>query len=179
MTSTSISAEGWHTRAVPHPDHDALTFQPTIDNLLFTHRFSAMCAEGFVMALFLPDIAVDSDGNVLKVQPQDLVILAALVKDVARLPDGGPFNGVWCLSSTYTCQARDHLNVKTPEGTLKQSGVYAWSPRNTALAAPTAGYEHLPASLHELVGYAWEAYAGGSREKKPSPLVDVITSLAP
>lgn len=125
MTSTSISAEGWYARVVPHPD--ASTFRPTIDNLLFMHRRSAQRGGGLVMALFLPDVAVDSDGNVLKVQPQDFAILATLIEDVARLPDTGRYKGVWPVASAATCRPNDYLAVKTPEGSLKETGVYAWS----------------------------------------------------
>ncbi len=139
LTSTSTSAEGWHARATPHPD--ASTFQPTLNTLVFVSRLSTMAfPDSFTVALFLPDIAIDASGRFLKLQPQDLSILALLAEDVARLPDTGAFEGFWMVASRFTCRANDYLHVKTPEGGLKTTGVYAWEPRHTELGiAPASG----------------------------------------
>ncbi|KAM5535126.1 hypothetical protein V8D89_011212 [Ganoderma adspersum] len=127
MTSTSTSAEGWHARATPHPD--ASTFQPTADALVFVSVLSTMAfPDSFTMALFLPNIAVDAGGRVLQLQPQDFSTLALLAEDVAHLPDTGAFQGFWVVSSRFTCRANDFLHVKTLEGGLKMTGVYAWDP---------------------------------------------------
>ncbi|KAI1783748.1 hypothetical protein LXA43DRAFT_306181 [Ganoderma leucocontextum] len=143
MTSTSTSAEGWHARATAHLDTS--TFQPTADTLVFVSRLSTMASpDSFTMTLFLPDIAVDASGRVVKVQPQDFSILALLSEDVARLPDTGAFHGVWAVSSRFTCRANDYLHVRTAGGGMKTTGVYAWERRHTELGIPTAGYEHLP-----------------------------------
>ena len=165
MNSTSVSAEGWYARAEPHPD--ASKFQPTVEKLLFIHRINTLCYDGFFTALFLPDIAVDSKGNILKVKPQDFAIMATLVEDVARLPTVEEPRSVWGVESDYSCRANDYLDVKTPEGGLKQTGVYAWDPRRTKLNFPEGGYEHLPPSLHELVGYSREAGRMEMRGVKP------------
>ncbi|PIL33867.1 hypothetical protein GSI_03573 [Ganoderma sinense ZZ0214-1] len=184
MTSTSTSAEGWHARATPHPD--ASTFQPSPDALVFVSRMSTMASpDSFTMALFRPDAAVDASGRVLGLQPRDFATLALLADDVARLPDTGAFQGFWVVSSRYTCRANDYLHVKTvvtPKGEgglggLKTTGVYAWEPRHTELGLPTAGYEHLPPALHELVGYAREAYAEKTESEEGGELIRRIRAF--
>ena len=176
MTSTSTSAEGWHARATPHPD--ASTFQPTSDALIFASVLSTMAfPDSFTMALFRPNIAVDASGRVLQLQPQDFSTLALLAEDVARLPDTGGFQGFWVVSSQFTCRANDFLYVKTPEGGLKTTGVYAWDARHTELSMPTAGYEHLPPAMHELVGYVQEAHAEKTESKEGGELVRRIKDM--
>ena len=172
----SISAEGWHARATPHPA--AATFQPTADTLVFVSRLSAKGSpDSFNMALFSPDIAVDASGRVLKLQPQDFSILALLAENVARLPNAGGFMSTWVVSSPITCRPNDYLHVKTPDGGLKETGVYAWDSRHTELEGPTAGYEHLPPALHELVGYAREGRAEKTESAEGTELVERIKAL--
>ncbi|KAI8998508.1 hypothetical protein BD414DRAFT_575029 [Trametes punicea] len=147
---SSPSAKGWHTRAHTHPS--SATFVPARNKLIFAALLNApVDPDGFIMALFRPDVAVDARGRILQVQPDDFAALADLAEQVTRLPETGSFMNAWRVAHERTEQKIDRLFVPTSDGgKIKQTSVQGWHPEIKQLQTPVAHYSELPPVLHEL-----------------------------
>ncbi|TBU35830.1 hypothetical protein BD311DRAFT_647507, partial [Dichomitus squalens] len=151
MSSEHASAQGWHARANPHPS--AASFAPTKDALVFAALLNAPTdPQGFTLALFEPDVAVDARGRVLQLRPKDFSRLAALAREAAQLPDTGSFMNAWRVAHDRTSQKIDRLFVKTPGGDVRETSVQGWHPEKKQLKTAVAGYQELPPVLQELFG---------------------------
>ncbi|KAI9065138.1 hypothetical protein FKP32DRAFT_1590889 [Trametes sanguinea] len=178
LAMSTTSAKGWHARAHPHPS--SATFVPARDKLVFAVLLNAPAdPEGFTMALFRPDVAVDARGRILQVQPDDFAALADLAEQVNRLPETGSFMNAWRVAHDRTDQPIDRLFVTTPGGNeIKQTSVQGWHPDKKDLKTPVADYNELPSALHELFGYIQEGrteYQRGREENKD--LIEQIKGL--
>ncbi|CDO72853.1 hypothetical protein BN946_scf185002.g38 [Trametes cinnabarina] len=172
------SAKGWHARAHMHPS--SATFVPSRGKLVFAVLLNAPAdPEGFTVALFRPDVAVDARGRILQVQPDDFAALADLAEQVNRLPETGSFMTAWRVAHDRTDQPIDRLFVPVPGGKeIKQTSVQGWHPEKKKLKTPVADYTELPAVLHKLLGDIKEArtdYQRGQEENKD--LIDQIKAL--
>ncbi|KAH9901070.1 hypothetical protein C8Q73DRAFT_229568 [Cubamyces lactineus] len=162
ITMSATSAKGWHARARPHPSGAA--FVPARDNLVFAVLLNAPAdPEGFTVALFRPDVAVDARGQVLQVQPDDFAALADLAEQATRLPETGSFMNAWRVAHDRTDRKIDRLFAPTSRGEIKQTSVQGWHPEKKHLKTPVAEYTELPLSLHELFGYIQEGREGYQR----------------
>ncbi|KAI0362262.1 hypothetical protein OH77DRAFT_37799 [Trametes cingulata] len=165
---SSASAKGWHGRAQPHPD--GAKFAPARDKLVFAVLVNAQAdPEGFTMALFRPDVAVDARGRVLQVQSDDFAALSDLAEQANRLPETGSFMNAWRVAHDRTEQKIDRLFVPTPSGAIKETSVQGWHPEKKQLKNAVAEYQELPPVLHELFEYIQEGrtdYTRGEEENK-------------
>ena len=171
------SAQGWHARANPHPS--PASFAPTKDALVFAALLHAPAdPQGFTMALFEPDVAVDARGRVLQLQPQDFARLAELAREAGQLPETGSFMNAWRVAHDRTSQKIDRLFIKTPGGDVKETSVQGWHPEKKQLKTVVAGHQELPPVLQELVGYVQEGrteFVRGQEENKA--LISQLTAL--
>ncbi|KAI0636831.1 hypothetical protein C8Q77DRAFT_1094818 [Trametes polyzona] len=160
--SASASATGWHARAQPHPDRAA--FAPTRDKLVFAVLLNAPAdPEGFTLALFRPDVAVDARGRVLQVKSNDFATLADLAEQTTRLPETGSFMNAWRVAHDRTSMPIDRLFVPVSGGDIKETSVQGWHPEKKLLKDAVADYQELPPVLHELFGYIQEGREGYER----------------
>ncbi|KAL7283510.1 hypothetical protein ACG7TL_002943 [Trametes sanguinea] len=169
LPMSTTSAKGWHARAHPHPS--SATFVPARDKLVFAVLLNAPAdPEGFTMALFRPDVAVDARGRILQVQSDDFAALADLAEQINRLPETGSFMNAWRVAHDRTEQPIDRLFVPSSGGNeIKQTSVQGWHPDKKELKTPVADYNELPSALHELFGYIQEGrtdYQRGREENK-------------
>ncbi|KAI0709383.1 hypothetical protein C8Q76DRAFT_786155 [Earliella scabrosa] len=173
------SAEGWYSRATPHPS--APDFTPTKDELVFAVLLNAQAdPEGFTLAVFRPDIAVDARGRVLQLQPQDFSSLTSLAEETTRLPETGSFMNAWRVDHPVTSRPIDQLFYKTESGEYKQTSVQGWSPDRKQLKSPVGDYQELPPLLQELFGYVQEARTDYERGREENPaLLEKVKELVP
>ena len=152
---SSASAAGWHARAAPYTS--AADFTPSKDALVFAVLVNAPAdPEGFTMALFQPDIAVDARGRVLQLKQEDFSTLASLAEEAARLPETGSFMNAWRVAHDRTSQKIDRLVSRAPSGELRQVSVQGWHAEKKKLQTAVGEYEELPHVLQELFGYIQE-----------------------
>ncbi|KAJ8462344.1 hypothetical protein ONZ51_g10956 [Trametes cubensis] len=162
IAMSATSAKGWHARARPHPS--SADFVPARDNLVFAVLLNAPAdPEGFTVALFRPDVAVNARGQVLQVQSDDFTALADLAEQVIRLPETGSFMNAWRVAHDRTDRKIDRLFVPTSSGEIKQTSVQGWHPERKHLKTPVAEYTELPPPLYELFGYIQEGRDGYQR----------------
>ncbi|KAI0807440.1 hypothetical protein C8Q74DRAFT_1362943 [Fomes fomentarius] len=174
-----VSATGWYSRASPHPS--APDFTPSKDTLVFAVLLNAQAdPEGFTLAVFHPDIAVDARGRVLQVQPDDYARLTALAEETTHLPQTGEFLNAWRVAHRFTEQKNHQLFFKTSTGELKQTTVQGWHLENKQLKKPVEGYTELPPVLYELFGYIQEARTDYERGREENPeLIARIKEIVP
>ncbi|RDX56617.1 hypothetical protein OH76DRAFT_1395739 [Lentinus brumalis] len=159
---SSSSASGWRARAEPYAS--AAEFTPSKDALVFAVLLNTPAdPEGFTMALFRPDIAVDARGRVVQLKPEDFSTLASLAEDATRLPDTGSFMNAWRVAHDRTSQKIDRLFVRTPSGELMQVSVQGWHAEKKKLQTAVGEHDELPPVLHELFGYIQEGRADYQR----------------
>lgn len=173
---SAMSAQGWHARAMPHPSPD---FTPTKDVLAFAVLLNApIDPEGFTMALFQPDVAIDARGRVLQPQPQDFAALVALAQEANGLPDTGSFMNAWRVAHARTSQKIDRLFAKvTPGGDIRETSVQGWDPEKTQLQDAVGDYQALPLVLQELFGYIQEGREGFVRGEENKELISRVKAL--
>ncbi len=172
---SAVSPQGWHARAAPHPSPD---FSPTNDALVLAVLLNApVDPEGFTMALFQPDVAIDARGRVLQPQPQDFTALAALAQETSQLPDTGSFMNAWRVAHDRTSQKIDRLFAKTTVGDIRETSVQGWDPEKTKLQDAVGDYQALPPVLQELFGYIQEGRAGFVRGEENKQLIAQVKAL--
>lgn len=170
------SVQGWHARATSHPYPD---FTPTKDALVFAVLLNApVDPEGFTMALFQPNIAIDARGRVLQLQSQDFAALAALAQEASGLPDTGSFMNAWRVSHARTSQKIDRLFTKTSGGRdIRETSVQGWDPEKTQLQDAVGDNQALPPVLQELFGYIQEGRTGFVRGEENKELISQVKTL--
>lgn len=168
--------EGWRSRASALPDSESFT--PEHDTLILAALYNApVDPEGFTLALFGPDIAVDASGAVLRLPPHDFAGLVRLARDVYALPDTGAFRNQWRVNQPMTSRPIDRLFVRSAGGNVRETSVYGWAKGSTALSTPVDGQETLPGSLYELVGLVREARAGYEKGRGDQAVIDSVKAL--
>ncbi|KZT23080.1 hypothetical protein NEOLEDRAFT_1136939 [Neolentinus lepideus HHB14362 ss-1] len=140
----ALDCNGWYGRSTPHPDPRGFT--PTYHSFAFALDLSAMIYQGFVMALFEPNVLVDRFGHILSVQESDFQCLKSAISRLRDLPYA-PF---WNVDTDVTCQSqfRAFIPIAT-NGTVLPYYVYA-PMKGAKLEQVTAGYETLPDALYDL-----------------------------
>ncbi|KAI0093596.1 hypothetical protein BDY19DRAFT_881625 [Irpex rosettiformis] len=163
-----MALTGWHTRTTPYPS--PATFTPTRASLAFAVLRNAQAdPEGFTLALFSPDLAVDARGKVLLLQKTDWDGLVGLAGETVDLPKTGKFWNAWKVRQERTSQPIDRLLVATSEsGELVETSVQGWEKGKTELSEPVGEIAQLPPVLDELVGLVREGregYVKGEEDK--------------
>ena len=173
----SASAQGWHARATPYAG--AADFAASGDALVFAVLLNAPAdPDGFTMALFRPDVALDARGRLLQLAPADATALAALADAATRLPDTGSFMNAWRVAHPRTSQKIDRLFAKTADGALKETSVQGWDAERKQLKTAVGDYQELPPVLQELFGYIQEGREGYERgQEENSELLAQVKAL--
>ncbi|KXN85406.1 hypothetical protein AN958_11378 [Leucoagaricus sp. SymC.cos] len=164
----STSPAGWRARAASYQD----SFTPERSALrLAVLRNAPVDHEGFTLALFDSpgNIAVDAAGRVLSVQDSDFDSLIALAEQTKSLPSTGTFRNTWVIAQPITSRPIERVLVPV-EGSedgsgYKQTSVQGYDGVQTLLKKPVGEYEHLPSTLHELIGSVLEAREGEEGNK--------------
>ncbi len=133
----SSKYEGWYSRSTPQDDStSSSTFTPTREALAFAVLHSAQAdADGFTLALFHPNIAVDAMGRLLVVEKDDFTGLTTLAQKTPGLPQTGSFWNTWRVSQERSEQVIRRLLVATSkEGELVETSVQGYSKEQRALA---------------------------------------------
>ncbi|KAG8712043.1 hypothetical protein FRC11_001159, partial [Ceratobasidium sp. 423] len=85
---------GWYSRATPHPD--GANYDVKQENVVFgLTRNSKVEQDGFSVALFKPNVAVDAMGRVWALTDKDFDALTKLATLTIGLPDTGAFRNQW------------------------------------------------------------------------------------
>ncbi|CAE6347365.1 unnamed protein product [Rhizoctonia solani] len=152
---------GWYSRATPHPD--GANYDIKKDNaVLGLLRNSRVEPEGFSVALFKPNVAVDAMGRVLVLNDRDFDALTKLATLTRELPDTGAFRNQWRVKHDRTDYSIDQLYVSIPSG-LRTIGVYGHDGETTTLNPPVGEITDLPTTLNSLVTLAKEGREGFQR----------------
>ncbi|THH21153.1 hypothetical protein EW146_g366 [Bondarzewia mesenterica] len=143
----SLPGQGWHARAQAHPDGS--TYEPARSDLIFVlQRKTKVEPEGFTLALFAPDIAVDAMGKVLKLSSEDwnaLEALAGRAKDKQRVPETGSFGNQWRIQQRRTDLPIDQFHfAQGASDPLYVVGVYGYDGETRTLSKPVGEITELP-----------------------------------
>ncbi|KDQ49493.1 hypothetical protein JAAARDRAFT_42802 [Jaapia argillacea MUCL 33604] len=173
----SSSLEDWSTRAELHPSPSAFT--PTKDSLVLAVLLNApVDTDGFTLALFEPDIAVDAMGRVLILRPTDFSGLSALARLCTSLPDTGFFRNTWRVNQPTTSQPTDRILVLGEDGVLEEIGVQGYVKGGTrVLMTRVGGFDELPVELAELDGLVKEGRAGFRRGEEDEGIIGGIRDI--
>ncbi|KAI0341737.1 hypothetical protein BDW22DRAFT_269156 [Trametopsis cervina] len=170
MSNETPTLEGWHARAQPHPDPSSFT--PDRAQLAFAVlRNAAANPEGFTLALFAPDIAIDASGQVLVAQSADFTGLVSLAKQTVDLPPTGSSMNAWRIAQPRTSQPIERLFVPGPDGQLVQTSVQGYEKGKTELSKPVGDTDQLPPLLEELFGLIGEARDGYVRGEEDAATI--------
>ncbi|KIP09503.1 hypothetical protein PHLGIDRAFT_18604 [Phlebiopsis gigantea 11061_1 CR5-6] len=167
---------GWHSRAQPHTSPDS--FSPTRDNLVLgVVRSAPAQPNGFTLALFSPDIAVDAMGRVSVLSADDFAGLNVLARGTINLPDTGSFRNTWRVKQTRTSQPIERLLVPTSDSALREVSVQGYDKEKRDLSAPVTEYTQLPDTLWELFGLIAESREGYERGQEDVKLIGRVKEL--
>lgn len=177
LRKTTPPTAGWHARAQSSP---SLTdFSPNRDTLQFALlRSSPAEPEGFTLALFSPDIAVDATGRVYHIQASDFTTLTTLSSRTLDLPQTESFMNTWRIKRPTTSQPIQRLYVANSEGKMVVTSVYGFpggEPRT--LATPVAEYTELPSGLTEFLSLALEAREGNEAAEVDRDTIAAVITL--
>ncbi|KDN36959.1 hypothetical protein RSAG8_10493, partial [Rhizoctonia solani AG-8 WAC10335] len=149
---------GWYSRATPHPD--GAKYDVKKENVVFgLTRNSRVEQDGFSVALFKPNVAIDAMGRVWVLDDKDFDALTKLATLTIDLPDTGAFRNQWRVAHDRTDYPIDQLYVATSSG-LHTIGVYGHDGQTTSLKPPVGEITDLPTSLNSLVTLAKEGRDG-------------------
>ena len=159
------SLKGWHAWAKPHQAPHVFTLK--LSSLTLAMLYSAPAdPEGFTLALFTPDIAVDARGKVLVLKMVDFKGLRDLADRAKDVPPTGSFRNTWQILHTpeRTSQPIDRIITSRPGSgdVLEPASVQGWDESLTELKLkrPVGEYTHLPEELAELVELGREGRRG-------------------
>jgi hypothetical protein len=172
----SSSISGWHARATTHPD--GADYTPKADALVFAviHSLPAD-PEGFSLALFKPDAAVDARGAALKLQQDDWDALARLsASAISDVPAVGSFPNQWRIAQPTTSQPIDRLLAKNGDK-FDQVSISGYSKTRTALKSPVGDITELPGVLYEFFGLLQEGREGYERGTEDIALIGKVKAL--
>ncbi|GJE87188.1 hypothetical protein PsYK624_032710 [Phanerochaete sordida] len=173
MSWTSQFA-GWHSRS--HPDQRA--FNPTRDELVFAVlRSTPAEPDGFTLALFTPNIAVDSMGRVLVLGQETFDGVASLAKQTLELPETGTFRNTWRIKQPRTSQPIERLLVPSSSGELRQICVQGYEKDKRELSAPVGDITELPEVLWELFGLFEESRGLDQRGRESTVAIDKVKAV--
>ena len=169
MASSSIPLAGWHARATPHPSPE--TFTPTRSSLAFAVLRNAQAdPEGFTLALFSPNIAVDARGKVIIIDFDRWDAFVDLARQTVSLPKTGKFWNTWKVKQERTSQPIDRILVASAgSGELVETSVQGWEKGKTELSEPVGDITQLPKVLDEFVELEREGrdgYVKGEEDKE-------------
>ncbi|KAH7100765.1 hypothetical protein BKA62DRAFT_705566, partial [Auriculariales sp. MPI-PUGE-AT-0066] len=117
-------ATGWHQRATA-----GTLFEPTAEALQFSVvQSTPVNPEGFTLALFAPDRAIDAQGRALTLDKADFDTLVSAASDVATLPP----TFQWRVASPITSRPLDYITTAIG-GEQKTTTVYNWNQNTRAL----------------------------------------------
>lgn len=166
---------GWRARATTLPD--PASFKATPDNLVFAALYSVpVDPEGFTLALFSPNVAVDASGALLRVEHGDFDGLVKLAHAVNELPDTGEFRNQWRVRQPITSRPIDRIFVKSGAG-VRETSVYGWAKETTVLEEPVGTTNTLPGPLYQLVGLVREAREGYEKGREDRAVIDRVKAL--
>jgi len=180
MSIQTSPATVWHTRAVPHPSRD--TFVPSIDNLAFgVLRNAPVEHDGFTVAFFKPDVAVDAMGNILQVASDDWTEINTVVQGATtggEVPEAGGFRNQWRIKQARTSYPIDWLRVPvTSTSEFKDLSIYGFDGTTTELQTPIHGLTQLPPILLNLFSLVIEGREGYVRGSEDREVVDKVKKV--
>ena len=170
----SSKYQGWYSRSTPHDSPS--TFTPTREALAFVVLHNAQAdPDGFTLALFHPNVAVDAMGRVLVVQEDDFAGLTSLAQKTLSLPQTGSFWNTWRIARERSEQVIRRLFVaESKDGELGQTSVQGYSKERTTLKPAVGSVDKLPEVLWELFGLIPEALEGYERDAGDTKLIDLV-----
>ncbi|KAG9096413.1 hypothetical protein FRC06_008689 [Ceratobasidium sp. 370] len=174
------SPSGWHSRATPHPDGAAYDVQK--ENIVFAMtRNTRVEPNGFSVALFKPNVAIDAMGRVFVLNHEDFSALASLAAEAANLPDTGSFRNQWRqvappFKHDRTDYPIDELHVATSKG-LHSIGIYGHDGQTTTLKPPVGDITNLPPPLNSIVTLAKEGRNGFERGTENTEVVSKVKAV--
>ncbi|TRM56869.1 hypothetical protein BD626DRAFT_352112, partial [Schizophyllum amplum] len=183
----SSTHSGWRSRATPHfnpPDLTSATlkFAVKVNAPAFTYPLLAVFSAPGISAAPEEEeaFAVDAQGAVLKLAPEDYKALTALARGVDAMQDTG-VGEAWRVKSPITCRPIHVLLVPQPEqptaavvaaeggrkepGALRETSVYAFSKENAQLSKPVGELTELPDAMREFFGLVEEAEGEGDADE--------------
>jgi hypothetical protein len=170
-TTWSSPTAGWHARATPLSGSERTSFEPSLSALVFASIHSTpVNPEGFTLALFTPDLAVDARGALLRLTPDDFSALSDLARMAVNpneVPETGTFRNQWAIAHPITSRPIDRLLVPSYgdiAGEFKEVQVSGYQKGRTRLRAPVGEKTELPDVLHELFGLIQEGSEDGPGE---------------
>ncbi|CUA68889.1 hypothetical protein RSOLAG22IIIB_13842 [Rhizoctonia solani] len=163
---------GWYSRATPHPDGAKYDIKKE-NVVLGLTRNSRVEQDGFSVALFKPNVAVDAMGRVWVLDEKDFDALSKLATLTAQLPDTGAFRNQWRVAHDRTDYPIDQLYVATSSG-LHTIGVYGHDGQTTTLKPPVGDITDLPTSLNSLVTLAKEGRDGFQRGQENAEVTSKV-----
>ncbi|KAI0082738.1 hypothetical protein K474DRAFT_1654890 [Panus rudis PR-1116 ss-1] len=180
MTNTGNSwsspYEGWFGRAKPYPSPE--TFSPSRENLAFAVLHHAPAdPDGFTLALFSPDIAVDAMGHLHTIDKADFAGLTHLAQGTLKLPPTGLFMNTWKVAQRRTDNPIERLYVPKAEGDLVQTSVQGYEKGKKELKAPVGDIRELPDVLHEFFGLVAEARTGYERGREDKEFLSRVKAV--
>jgi len=154
------SATGWRERATTGEQ-----FKPTAESLEFAVRHATpVDPDGFTVALFKPNRAVDAQGRALTLEQADFDALVSVASAVAALPQ----TFQWRVYSDRTSRPIDYITLK--DGDAQRSvGVYNWNEQTRTLEQSTEGFTDLPDPIQNILKLASEAAQDGRPERGSDP----------
>ncbi|KAB5590691.1 hypothetical protein CTheo_5862 [Ceratobasidium theobromae] len=170
------SPTGWHSRSTPHQDGPAYDIRK--ENLVLgMARNSKVEPEGFSVAFFKPNVAVDAMGRVLVVPESDWTAIVNLATQTLSLPTTGEWMNQWRVKHDRTCYPIDQLCVAKPDGRLHVISVYGHDGQTTQLQPPVHGRNNLPDSINTLISYAKEGREGFELGEENTQVTDRIKPI--
>jgi len=165
--------EGWFSRATPLSDN----FSPSRDKLAFSVlRNAPVDPEGFTLALFYPNLAVDATGRVLVLSDTDFSGLVNLAKRTPDLPQTGSFMNTWRIRQDRTSQPIDRLFVPVNDE-LVQTSVQGWERGKKELVTPVGDITELPDVLYDFFGLALEARQGYEKSREDQDVIGQVKAV--
>ncbi|CAE6537661.1 unnamed protein product [Rhizoctonia solani] len=163
---------GWYSRATPHPD--GTNYDVKKENVVLgLTRNSRVEQDGFSVALFKPNVAVDAMGRVWALTDKDFDALTKLATLTTDLPDTGAFRNQWRVKHDRTDYPIDQLYIATSSG-LHTIGVYGHDGETTTLKPPVGDITDLPTSLNSLVTLAKEGREGFQRGQENAEVTSKV-----
>jgi hypothetical protein len=143
--------------------------------------------DGFTLALFSPNVAIDARGRVLEVAHDDWVGIVALAAQAAGLPLPDSSNHCWRIEQRRTSWPIDKLwlPLRADNGRVewRDPSVYGYEKGKLRLSQPVGDRADLPEELHALIGLLREGrdeYKKGMEDAAMIAKVkDVIGELEP
>jgi len=179
LSSSQWSSEysGWHSRSTPYDSPDKFT--PTQESLAFAVlRSTQGTPDGYTLAFFTPNIAVDAMGRVLVVPADHFAGITLLAKQTLELPSTNSFRNSWRIDQQRTEQPIERLLVPTKEGqNFKQTGVQGFEKGKKMLKEKVGDLTELPDVLYELFGLVAEAREGYVRGGEDTETISEVKAV--